>query len=58
MKTLIVGAGVIGTTWGWALSDAGHEFTHFVKPGQPDQFLGGIDLDIVDDRKGHKKIMS
>lgn len=54
MKTLVVGAGVIGITYGWALSEAGHDVTHFVRHGKKDQFKGGIHLDIVDDRKGHK----
>jgi ketopantoate reductase len=34
MKILIVGAGVIGASYGWALSKAGHDVTHFVKPAQ------------------------
>jgi 2-dehydropantoate 2-reductase len=55
MKTLIVGAGIIGTTWGWALSEAGYDVTHFVKQGRQDQYNTGIQLDIIDDRKGHKK---
>jgi 2-dehydropantoate 2-reductase len=57
MKILIVGAGVIGTTYGWALSESGHDVTHFVKPSRQDQLKGGVHLDIVDDRKGHKKNM-
>jgi 2-dehydropantoate 2-reductase len=55
MKILVVGVGVIGAIYGWALSEAGHDVTHFVKPGRRDQLKGGIHLDIVDDRKGHKK---
>lgn len=56
MKTLIVGAGVIGVTYGWALSEAGHDVTHFVKLGKPEQFKQGVPLDLIDDRKRHKKI--
>jgi 2-dehydropantoate 2-reductase len=55
MKILIVGAGVIGATYGWALTESGNDVTHFVKPGKQDQLKGGIHLDLVDDRKGHKK---
>ena len=55
MKILIVGAGVIGVTYGWALSEAGHDVTHFVQHGRQNDFKGSIPLDIIDERKGHKK---
>lgn len=55
MKTLIIGAGIIGTMYGWALSGAGHDVTHFVRAGRQDQLKDGVNLDIIDDRKGHKK---
>ncbi len=55
MKTLIVGAGVIGTTWGWALSDAGIDVTHLVRPGNMNICENGATLDLLDGRKGHKK---
>ena len=56
MKTLIVGAGVIGVTYGWALSEAGHAVTHFVKSGRKEQLKDGVTLDLIDDRKRHQKI--
>src|SRR5258706_7832926 len=56
MKTLIVGTGVIGVTYGWALSEAGHDVTHFVKSGRQEQLKEGVTLDLIDDRKRHKKI--
>ena len=34
MKILIYGAGVVGTTYGWQLSKAGHEITVLVRPGK------------------------
>jgi ketopantoate reductase len=55
MKTLIVGAGVIGVTYGWALSEAGHDVTHFVRPDRKKQLQDGVTLDVIDDRKRHKK---
>ena len=55
MKVLIVGAGVIGSIVGWALSKAGHTITHLVRPGRSDQFSNGIAIDMMDRRKGHKK---
>lgn len=55
MKTLVVGTGIIGTTWGWALSNAGINITHLVRPGNKDRYKNGITLDVLDGRKGHKK---
>ena len=53
MKTLIVGAGVIGVIYGWALLKAGAEVTHFVRPGMAGQFPKGVTLDLLDERKGY-----
>jgi 2-dehydropantoate 2-reductase len=55
MKTLIVGAGIIGTIYGWAFAEAGHEVTHLVRPGRAAQFKDGFKIDMYDVRKGHKR---
>lgn len=55
MRILIVGAGVIGTIYGWTFSEAGHDVTHFVRPGKSAQFGAGIPIDMLDNRKGYKK---
>ncbi|MCC7353089.1 MAG: ketopantoate reductase family protein [Anaerolineae bacterium] len=55
MKTLVVGAGVIGTIYGWALSDADIDVTHFVRKGKIEKYKDGVTLDVLDERKGHKK---
>jgi ketopantoate reductase len=55
MKTLIVGTGIIGVIYGWALSQAGVDVTHFVRKGRKEQFKDGVKLDILDERKGHTK---
>lgn len=55
MKILIIGTGVIGTIYGWALSDAGHDITHFVRSEKLNNFNNGILIDIADTRKGKKK---
>ncbi len=55
MKILIVGAGIIGSIYGWAFAEAGHEVTHLVRPGRAAQFAEGIKIDMYDVRKGHKK---
>jgi 2-dehydropantoate 2-reductase len=53
MKTLIVGTGVIGVIYGWALHQAGNDVTHFVRPGKGGQFPNGVSLDLLDERKGY-----
>jgi 2-dehydropantoate 2-reductase len=55
MKTLIVGTGIIGVIYGWALAQAGVDVTHFVRKGRKDQFKGKVKLDVLDERKGHPK---
>ncbi len=55
MKTLIVGTGVIGVIYGWALFEAGVDVTHFVRQGKKDNFKDGVALDLLDERKGHPK---
>jgi len=55
MKTLIVGTGIIGVIYGWALSEAGVDVTHFVRKGRKEQFKDGVTLDLLDERKGHIK---
>lgn len=55
MKILIVGTGVIGVIYGWALAQSGNDVAHFVRKGRKDQFKDGIQLDLLDERKGHTK---
>jgi 2-dehydropantoate 2-reductase len=55
MKTLIVGTGIIGVIYGWALSQADMDVTHFVRKGKKDRFKDGVKLDVLDERKGHPK---
>jgi 2-dehydropantoate 2-reductase len=52
MKVLIIGRGVVGTIYGWALSKAGMDVTHVVrKEGLPDTDT----LDLLDLRPGYSK---
>jgi ketopantoate reductase len=53
MKTLVVGTGVIGVIYGWALHQAGSDVTHFVRPGKAGQVPEGVTLDLLDERKGY-----
>jgi 2-dehydropantoate 2-reductase len=55
MKTLIVGAGIIGTIYGWAFAEAGHEVIHFVRPGRASRYQNGIEVDMLDMRKRRKR---
>jgi 2-dehydropantoate 2-reductase len=55
MKLLIVGTGIIGTIYGWAFAEAGHEVIHLVRPGKAGNFTKGINLDVYDTRQGHKR---
>jgi ketopantoate reductase len=53
MKTLVVGTGVIGTIYGWALATAGVEVTHLVRDGRAGTLGKNATLDLLDERKGH-----
>src|SRR4030043_952710 len=55
MNVLIVGTGVIGTIYGWALKEAGVNVTHLVRSSKPDLVSNGAKIDILDERKGFKK---
>jgi 2-dehydropantoate 2-reductase len=55
MDVLIIGAGVIGSIYGWALSQAGHSVMHLVRSGRSDQYKNGIAIDLMDRRKGHQR---
>jgi len=55
MKTLVLGTGVIGTIYGWALAEAGIDVTHYVRKGKSITFNDGVKLDLLDERKGHRK---
>jgi 2-dehydropantoate 2-reductase len=55
MKLLIVGAGIIGSIYGWAISKAGHDVTHLVRPGKAQRLATGIPIDMLDNRKGYDR---
>lgn len=52
MKVLIVGRGVVGTIYGWALSQAGIDVTHIVRK---QGFPATDTLDLLDLRTGYPK---
>jgi len=53
MGVLVVGAGIIGSIYGWALAQSGHDVVHFVRSGRAAVLHGGLMLDVFDRRKGH-----
>ncbi len=55
MKILVVGAGIIGSIYGWAFAEAGHDVIHFVRRGKAARYANGMDIDMYDVRKGHKR---
>ncbi len=55
MHVLVVGAGIIGSIYGWALAESGHHVVHLVRSGRAAAFRDGLALDVFDRRKGHKR---
>ncbi len=55
MRVLVIGAGIIGSIYGWALSEAGHYVVHLMRSGRAAAFRDGLPLDMFDRRKGHKR---
>lgn len=57
MKILIYGAGIVGSTYGWQLSKAGHEITVLVRPEKKQTIEEkGIRIHCTDFREREKKI--
>jgi ketopantoate reductase len=55
MRVLVVGAGIIGSIYGWALAESGHEVVHLLRSGRAATLHDGMTLDVFDRRKGHKR---
>ena len=55
MNILVVGAGIIGSVYGWALAESGNHVVHLVRSGRAAAFRDGLTLDVLDRRKGHKR---
>ncbi|MGL1919885.1 MAG: hypothetical protein OCD03_02545 [Hyphomicrobiales bacterium] len=59
MKILMFGRGVIATTYGWALANAGHEVEYFVRPHRIEEYGTSVDVEIYDPRrKGSNKTVT
>jgi 2-dehydropantoate 2-reductase len=57
MKILVVGAGIIGSIFGWALAEGGHDVTHFVRKGKAAKFADGMTIDLLENRNGKKNFI-
>jgi len=55
MRVLVIGAGIIGSIYGWALSDSGLDVVHLVRRGKAAALRDGLMVDMLDLRKGRKR---
>ena len=55
MRVLMIGAGIIGSIYGWALAQSRHRVVHLVRPGKAAALRDGLAVDIFDRRKGHPR---
>jgi len=55
MRMLVIGAGIIGSIYGWALAESGHRVVHLVRSGRAAAFRDGLPLDVLDRREGHQR---
>ena len=55
MHVLVVGAGIIGSIYGWALAESGHNVVHLVRSGRASALRDGLALDMCDRRERHKR---
>jgi 2-dehydropantoate 2-reductase len=57
MKILIYGAGIVGCTYGWQLSEAGHDVSILVRKGNRSQVEeSGIAIHCTDFRRGQRQV--
>ena len=55
MRVLVVGAGIVGTIYGWALAERGHRVVHLVRSGRAAALGNGLTIDLFDKREGRKR---
>lgn len=55
MRVLIVGAGIVGAIYGWALAESGHQVVHLVRSGRAPALSNGLAIDLFDRRKRRKR---
>jgi 2-dehydropantoate 2-reductase len=55
MRVLVIGTGIIGSFYGWALAESAHHVVHLVRSGRAVGLRDGVALDVFDRRKRHKR---
>ena len=55
MRVLVIGAGIVGSIYGWALACRGNHVVHLVRTGRAATLSGGIPVDVFDRRRGHRR---
>jgi 2-dehydropantoate 2-reductase len=55
MRVLVIGTGIIGSIYGWALAESGQEVVHLVRSGRAASLRHGLAVDMFDRRKGRKR---
>ena len=58
MKILILGLGVIGSTYGYILRKSGHDVAHYIRPTSQNHATESLSVSLLDgrhDKKGQQK---
>jgi 2-dehydropantoate 2-reductase len=55
MRVVIVGAGIVGSIYGWAPADNGNQVVHLVRSGRAAALRDGLTLDVFDRCKRRKR---
>lgn len=55
MRVLVVGTGIIGTIYGWALNESGHHVAHLVRAGRAAALRNGLEVDLFDRRRSRRR---
>ena len=56
MDILIIGLGVIGTTYASVFKEAGHNVEHYIREGSNKEYISNIEVTLLDGRKSSKGI--
>lgn len=56
MDILIIGLGVIGTTYGYVFRKAGHSVEHYLRPGSSKSEIRQLNVELLDGRKDGKGV--
>ena len=54
MKILVLGLGVIGTTYGYLFSKQGHKVEHYIRPSSINKAIEHLSVGLLDGRHNKK----